>query len=681
MQKSDNVRRVTLDFETKSAADLRKVGAWKYSEHETTEVLCLALKWEGNSPHSLTPDQVRPNSLQGVLAEVDEIWAHNSEFEVAIWQNVCVKKYGWPELPLEKIRCSAAVAAMHSLPRSLDGVGKALGLPIVKDKRGGYLIGKLSKPKPVNLSDLADNPGWEAGPKKRYMVHSVTGEIQYLWNEDPEDLAEMYRYCEQDCCAEEAVLHALRPLPPGELAIWQLDQKINRKGIKIDVPAVEAMVAFIAEHEGNLNQRLRDLTFGTVSTGKQTAAMLEYLKCCGVVMHDLQADTVAVALEDELPAVAREILEIRQSLARSAGAKYQTMLDTVCADGRIRGTLLYHGASTGRWSGMKVQPQNMPSRIKITAPAEEMLAVIVAGGLTLFQMLYPDDPLAAAGAIIRSVITAEEGHDLVVADYSAVEGRGLAWLSGDEPELEVYRSGKDPYIATAARILHKRYEDITPEERSQPGKVATLFCGFGGSVGAVRKAKQCKDLTDDEIKEQIITPWREAHPMAVAFWRDLEKAAVAAVREPGTVQYARSIAFNSCPDNFLKCRLPSGRLLYYYDPRIEPTETSWGEVKDALTYMTVNSQTRQWSRTSTYAGKLCENVDQAICRDLLAQAMLRLDAAGYQLTMSVHDEPVSEVPEGFGSVEEYERIMCEVPAWATGFPIAAAGWRGKRYKK
>jgi DNA polymerase bacteriophage-type len=326
-----------------------------------------------------------------------------------------------------------------------------------------------------------------------------------------------------------------------------------------------------------------------------------------------------------------------------------------------------------------------------------MLGVICAGGLELHNALYDDDPMSTAGAVTRSVLTAAPGKDLVVADYSAIEGRGLAWLAGEEATLDIYRKGKDPYIASAAMILRKAYDKVTKDERSSPGKVSELACGYGGGAGAVRKfggdapfrikreaeglrGEKLEEAIDQDIREQIVFPWREARPMTVQFWYDLESACMSAVTNPGQVFRARAVAFR-VSKKFLLCRLPSGRILYYYDPRIEPCITSWGETKDSVTYMTVNGMTKKWERTNTYGGKLAENVTQAICRDIMAEAMLRLEKAGYAIVMTVHDEIVSEVEETFGSVESYEKIMCIVPDWATGFPIAAKGFRCKRYRK
>lgn len=657
--------RVVIDFETRSACDLKTRGTWNYSMHETTEVICMGVKFPRSPSTIVLPDEVvRARNI----ANCSEVWAHNAFFEFAIWNNVCVSRYGWPPLRPEQMRCAAAVAAAHALPRALGKVADALGLPVQKDAEGARLMLKLSKPRPRRAPDPAVATLFADDPAP-------------TWYEDAADLARLYDYCKRDVEVAEAVVDALGPLSDTELRVWQLDQEINRRGIAIDREGAAAMIEAVADHEAAAVARLEELTKGKIRTGKQTTAILLYLQSLYVVLPDLTAATVEAALAgDQLPHVAREILEIRQSLARSSSAKYETMLEMASEDGRVRDTFLYHGASTGRWAGKGIQPHNMAARIKTSAPPEEMLAAIVAGGLPLFRALYDDDVMAAAGALTRSVITAAPGHDLIAADYSAVEGRGRAWFAGEDAELEVYRSGKDPYVAAAAAILKKSYDDVTKAERQSPGKISELACGYQGGVGAVRKFGG-DGMTDEEIMEGIVRPWRQAHPRTVQFWADLEEAAVAAVAAPGTVHRVRSLLFKSGDDKFLKIRLPSGRLLYYREPQLQVATTAWGARRQSVTYMTVDAVTRQWVRTSTYGGKLCENVVSGACRDLMAEAALRLEAAGYPIVMTVHDEIVAEIPEGFGSVDDFTRLMCVVPKWAAGFPLKASGWRGRRYRK
>lgn len=656
--------KLTIDFESRSACDLKKHGAHVYSEHPTTDILCMAMKWEGKPPFVVTPRTTTGAALKDLLEIADTIEAHNMSFEYVMWENIAVPRYGWPPLPMEKLRCSAAKAAMHSLPRRLEDACNALGLPVRKDMEGYKLMLKMCKPRRPRKGEPEDNPGDPYG---------------HYWHDDPALHARLQQYCMADVVAEEALSNALRDLPDSELKIWQLDQLINNRGILADLPACRAMTEMVGEHEGRLLERLAVLTNGAVRTAKQVEALRGYLRGLGVDLPDLAASTVKEALKGELDGTAKELLEIRRSLGRSSSAKYRAIIDRASEDGRVRGTLLYHGASTGRWSGAGIQPQNFPSRIKTSAEPESILEAVMAGGLDLHNMLYTDDPMSSAGAITRSVLVASPGKDLIVADLSAIEGRMLAWLAGEDSELEVYRQDKDPYIAAASLILHKPYDQVTKEERQSPGKISVLACGYQGSAGAVRKFGG-EGMTDDEIKEQIVNPWRDAHPMTVQYWWDLEKACFNAVKEPGKVFAARGIHYR-VKGRFLLCRLPSGRLLYYYAPRIEPVMTAWEELKDQVTYMTVHSVTSKWERTNTYGGKLAENATQAASRDILANGMIEVEAAGYPIVLSVHDEIISEVPAGSGSVEEFEGLMCRVPAWANGLPLKAKGFRARRYKK
>lgn len=318
-------------------------------------------------------------------------------------------------------------------------------------------------------------------------------------------------------------------------------------------------------------------------------------------------------------------------------------------------------------SGAGIQPQNFPSKIKVSADPEEMLAAIQAGGLKLHNALYDDDPMSTAGALTRSVLTAGPGKELIVADYSSIEGRGLAWEAGEESEIQTYMSDKDVYIATAASILHKPYEAITKEERQSPGKVASLACGYGGSAGAVRKfngdvpyrkrwaallsGEELETRVDEDIVCEIVRPWREAHPKTVEFWYALEEACMSAVENPGQIFTARAISFISRKP-FMLIRLPSGRMLYYYDPDIRKMMTSWGEEKASVTYMTVDSLTKKWVRTNTYGGKLAENC--------IAEGSLVLTDSGWKPIE--HIEKTDLIHDGCGFVPHGGKVLTSIQA-------------------
>lgn len=677
--------KLTIDFETRSIVDIKKQGAWVYAEHPLTEILCLAFKLdEWKSAELWTPrsDAHQTKGLKELMARVDTIEAHNLSFEYAIWKHIMTRVYGFDPLPVAKLRCSAAKASMHGLPRSLEQACRALGLPLQKDMTGHRIMMKLCKPRMILNSDrklYTRENGWVEGDG--YFEDLVQGRRMYLWHEDAADYAALYEYCKRDVLAEEALSNALRDLPPVELAVWRLDQKINARGIQADIPGCQAMMEFIDQHEYRLLKELAKLTNGAVRTAKQIDQLRGYLLGLGLDLPDLTAATISAALQrEDLTDDSRRILEIRQSLGRSSSSKYQAIIQRASADGRIRGSLLYHGAGTGRWSGAGIQPHNFSSRIPVESDPVSVLSTIRLGGLPLFDALYTDDPMAAAGAITRSVLVSTDGADLVAADYSAVEDRGLAWLAGETWVLDAYRANKDMYVAAAASILKIPEGEVTKAQRQNPGKIAELACGYQGGAGAVRKFGGGAGMDDEEIKAQIVNPWRAARPKTVEFWAGLEDACKAAVNNPGRAYEFRFIGFR-VQGEFLMMRLPSGRLLYYYDPRIMDVKTPWDEMRPQVTYMNVNSLTHKWERTNTYGGKLAENATQAICRDIMASAMLRLESAGYPIVLTVHDEIVSEVPEGFGSVEEYVSIMCDTPAWAAGFPVSAEGWRGKRYRK
>ena len=325
--------RLTIDFETRSACDIKKRGGWVYSEDPTTEILCLALKWEKRPPVLWDMDNDSTAWL-GVFDAATTIEAHNMSFEYAIWTNIGMKRHGWPPLPIEKLRCSAAKASMHSLPRDLERACLALNLPIKKDMDGYRLMMRLCRPRK---------------PKKGEPEYNFDDPNGLYWYNDPEDLERLGEYCKNDTFAEEALSDALRDLPDQELRIWQLDQIVNSRGIQADLEGAAAMIAMVKEHEGLLLERLRILTGGTVKTAKQLEAMRNFLRGLGVDLPDLTAATVKEALKQEISQDAREILEIRKSLGRSSAAKYKAIADRASFDGRVRGTLIYHGTSTGRW--------------------------------------------------------------------------------------------------------------------------------------------------------------------------------------------------------------------------------------------------------------------------------------------------------------------------------------------
>lgn len=667
------MKKLTIDFETRSAAPIKKVGAAAYAQHDTTEIICLALKWEGREPviwyspgfrgalHDFVlREVVDTEEAMAMVAEADIIEAHNAAFEYFIWKYVGVPRYGFIPLDAKKLRCSAAKAAMYGLPRDLAGACAAAGVPQQKDTEGSRLMLSLCKPRRPLKAEMLRDPDWET---------------RLYWRGTSEELARLGRYCMQDVRAEESLSSVLPELPEQEQTLWLLDLTINDRGIRVDVPAAKSILRCVETHSADMTREFRRLT--GLDSPKQRDATLRHLLALGVEMDGLTKGDVEKALETTENEAAKRILEIRQSLSKSSTAKYQAFIDARCSDDRIRGCFMYHGAGTGRWAGRIIQPQNFPRGS--FSDVEPCIKLFHEDNVEGIKLLY-GDPMVAASTCIRSMIVPAPGHDFVCADYSSIEGRVLAWIAGEESALDVYRRGRDPYKVAAAAIYHVDYDAVTKPQR-QIGKVAELALGYQGATGAFNMMALGYGVTVPEAEVQrIVENWRASRPMTTQLWRSLEDACRNAVINPGRVTQYRDIKM-VVRSHMLAIRLPSGRCLWYANPRIEMKDMKWGGQKEVIAFDGVNSTTRKWGTQYLYGGLLAENVTQATARDLLVNGMFAVESAGYPVVMHVHDEMVSEVPENFGSVEEYENLMCTLPAWAAGLPLKAEGWRGKRYKK
>ena len=666
------MKKLTIDFETRSAADLKKIGAAAYAQHPTTEVICLALKWEGVSPaHWYSPEFaslvqncdigkcISSAAVKEWVYEADIIEAHNAQFEYFIWKYV-MPRYGFGMFDTSKLRCSAAIAAAYGLPRDLDGACRVAGVVQQKDTDGYRLMLSLCKPRKALKAEKLADPDWES---------------KLYWRGTPDEFARLGHYCMQDVRAEEALSNAIPDLSPSEQKLWNLDLQINDRGVRVDVPACEAIIDGVNHHTANLKQEFQHMT--GLDSPTQRDATLKHLLALGVQMDGLRKADVEKALASTEHETAKRILEIRKSLSKSSTAKYTKFLEAKGNDDRIRGCLMFHGAGTGRWAGRLIQPQNFPRGS--FSDVEPCISHFLAGDMEAVKLFY-GDPMAAASTCIRPMIVPEEGKDFICADYSSIEGRVLAWLAGEETALDVYRSGRDPYKVSASAVYNKRYEEITKSER-QIGKVAELALGYnGGKVAFQQMGISYGVHVGDDKAQEIVTKWRASRPMTTKFWKEIERACMLAVQKPGITYEYRAIKFKVVKGN-LAMRLPSGRLLWYQNPRIMDRMKVWGDVLPTVVYDGVNPETKKWADLELYGGLLTENAVQAISRDLLVSGMFAVEAAGYEIVFHVHDELVSEAPEGFGSVEEFESLMCTLPAWAEGLPIKAEGWRGKRYKK
>ena len=680
--------RITIDFETRSEAKLLDVGAYAYSIHPSTEILCMAYKIPGMEKAKLwaRTDKNLPQELFDAIAdEFDNYYieAHNSFFELVIWMNVGVKKLGWPPLPLERIMCSAAKAAAHALPRSLDKAGLAMKLKKQKDKTGTKLIKLLCQPQKPTKKD------------SRVWYNEDDIELVKFAKDEYYTSAELFKmlgeYCIQDVESEEELSSQVDDITEDERKIWLMDQTINYRGFYTDIPLAKKANQILAVLEQDIIRDIIKLTDGMVLGPTKRADILLYCDLAGYDLEDLTKDTVDKALQKEdWPADVGKLLKLRQLGGGTATKKFNKFIEMADEEQVIKGTLMYHGATTGRWTGKGVQTQNLMRGI-FTSIDEimECIDLINRGDIDAIRDGY-DNPIEALASCIRSVICARPGHELFVADYSAIEARVLVWLAGDDNALDIFNRGEDIYLDMAYDIFNITLEDYQKLDDYNKwyyrfvGKQAIL--GLGYQMGHPRFKKEAlkqanMDLDLDFCKE-VVTTYREKYIKVKNLWYDYEQAAIKAVREKrgkkravkvGKIKYYRK-------KGFLCCELPSGRCIHYHRPRVE--EYEWNGVpKKKLTYWGVDPFSKKYKKLDTYGGSLVESICQGTARDIMSYAALGVEEAGYNILTSVHDELVSEREIGLGCVKEYEQLLCTLPAWADGCPIDAEGWKGKRYKK
>lgn len=707
-----------LDVETRSAVDLRKTGAHVYFESDTTDlwVACYAF---GDGPvQTWWPGEPCPPAIAAHVAAGGLISGWNvGGFEMLAWNALLGPKYGWPIPRMEQYDDTAAMAAAMALPRDLGGASVALGLEVQKDMDGRALMMRMAKPRKPRKNEP---PG------------------VYWHDADKDSLERLAAYCRVDVETERAARRRLVPLSELERRIWLLDLKVNNRGVMLDVPLAKAMQAIVEQQKERLDGDMTIATGGYVTAASQVSVLTGWLQDNYVPAESLAKASLKelLALED-LPANCRRALEVRAEAAKSSTAKLDSAQHVACKDGRARGMLLYHGASTGRWSGKLLQLQNFPRGSGVVKAPEEAVQHMMRGDAEFISFMY-GPPLSAVSDCLRSIVRAAPGHDLISADFSAIEGRVTAWLAEEQWELDAYVAndeGRGPglYEIAAADIFGVPVATIGKKDpKRQVGKVAVLALGFAGGVrafysmaknypdvdmaaayealrtavapdtfeNAVERYAECLARGDsgaDEMtreawiaSELTKVMWRKKHPKTVALWKALEQAAYDAVSEPGRVKSVNGKVDFIYRMGFLWCRLPSGRCLAYASPRIKDVEVPWAdktlpaqqrETRKAVTALGVNSMTRKWERYALYSGLYTENCVQGIARDIMANAMLNAENAGYPVVLTIHDEVVVEVEKNQGDVKEFEAIICNLPAWAESLPLTAGGYRAERFKK
>ena len=638
----------SIDFETRSAIDLVDRGLDVYANDPSTEVLCIAYGSNPNNVRVIDSVFTQNFPLLDHVRNGGKIQAWNAMFEYAIWNCVCVPKYGWPELKLSQVIDSMAIAAANNIPQSLDDAGKFMNAEYQKDAIGKRLIQKLCKP------------------------HK--GEF----NNDPELLKQLFDYCAQDVRTEMSVVANLRPLSEDEQQIWELTQRINLRGVPVDPKELQNAVKAVESAQKALDDELVQLTGCKPS---ERAKLLNWInnrrESLGLILlEDLTAETVQKALQSEvIDSRSRRALELRQEGSQTSVAKYAKMLE-IQREGKIRNTLVYHGASTGRWASRGgLNLQNIARPTISDEEIERAIPNVFNTGVGTMQEL---------SSLVRSAIVAPSGKTFVDVDFSSIENRVGVWLAGQKDKVEMFRKGLDEYKTFASESLYQvPYAEVTKDQR-QIAKSAVLGAMFGqGAKGLVKYADGMGvKLTEAQAKNAVAN-YRNSYARVKELWAACEGAAIQAVENPGKPFQAGSKIVMKCAKDALWMRLPSGRLICWQRPELQLLPTPWGSEKLGVTIHSQNTYARVWGRNNLIGSSIFQSAVQGTARDFLAFAMTSLDNAGYSVLNSIHDEVLLLVEEqsGESAMDDVIKIMTTPPPWAPDFPLAAEGWFDKRYRK
>lgn len=676
----------TIDYETRSKAPLSgpaSIGSIGYAEHESTSILCVGLKINDGPVRIWIPERApMPDDLWECFKHGKMI-AHNAQFERAITKYVLSRYETLTPEQREFLfnhagephrwKCTAAKAAASSLPRKLEEACRVMELETQKDLRGHKLILKYCKPRKPSKNN----------PKE--------------WWDNKAELRAIYRYCITDVKAEYELDHAIPDLTPSEQEVWELDQKINDRGVLIDIETVRLIIAMIREEKDFITKKVQELSNGEIEKPTQTAKLLLWLNTHGANMLNVQAATMRDKLETKIPSKVREMLEHRQAASKTSLSKYNAMLRLVGSDNRVKELLLYCGADrSGRWSGKRLQPQNFPRPTpylqKMGFNSDEAIELIKTGDLSAIRKKYgPTKVMDVFASCIRGMIIPSPGYEFFDADFSAVEARLAFWFAEHEEGLKAYRDGRKLYEEMASEAFNIPVEQIGKDSLERfVGKESILGCQYG--MGAPKFLSQChkKDMKQVtlEIAKKAVYAYRKRHYPVVLAWNAIEHAVVKAIQHPGKI-FKTNRVFIYVRNNFLIIKLPSGRKLRYFKPRVVQKQI-YGKMKPKIRFWgkgwTVNAETgkpkREWCELTGWGGIFFNHIVQGTARDFMVHGIKRIENASYRFLVSIHDEGLSERKIGCGTLSEYIQLMAgDLPIWGKSAPITAEGWVGSRYRK
>ena len=655
--------KMSVDIETFSSIDLKKSGVYRYVEAPDFDILLIGFSIDGGpvevidctARHNNYEEERKMVQFKKHLYDPECIKsAYNANFE-----RTCLAKWLGKEMPPEEWRCTMIKCLTMGLPGSLADAGIALGLPEdkLKDPQGKALIQYFSKPcKPTRVN----------GQRTRNLPEHA-----------PDKWKLYIEYNRQDVVTEMAIDSKLEiyKTTETEQELWNLDQEMNDRGVRIDVDMVDKIVNYDTVRKEELQQEAQEIT--GLANPNSLAKLKVWLNDQGMPMTSVTKDTIAAALSLQyIPENVRRVLEIRTALGKTSTAKYSTMLDAVCDDHRLRGILQFYGANrSGRWAGRLVQTHNLA---KNSLPDLDLARELAAeGDFETMQTLFGETAFVFS-ELVRTAFIPSEGCRFVVSDFSAIEARVLAWIAGEEWVLEAFRAGKDIYCETASMMYHVPVAKHGANGHLRAkGKVAVLACGYQGGVGAMKRMDKEGTIPEEEL-QAVVDSWRNANPKIVKLWRLCEIAVRTAIEEHRTVRLQHGLEFSYINHN-LFIKLPGGRKLCYWDTKLKMDPR---DGREHIVYMGVNQETKQWGETETYGGKLVENIVQATARDCLAVAMTRVSKLGYKIVMHVHDEMIVDVPvEDTGALDTINACMAEPIDWAPDLPLKGDGYETTFYKK
>ena len=648
------MKKLSCDIETFSDVDLIRCGVYKYADSPDFEMLLFAYAADDGDVHIIDiagGEELPEKIIQAIKSDTVVKTAYNAQFE-----RVCLSRYlKLPEgeyLNPQSWYCTAVQAAELALPLSLADVGSVLGLERQKMTEGKELIKYFCvpcKPTKSNGNRTRNRP-----------CHDIN-----KWET-------FKKYCMRDVDVERQIADKLKmyPIRDEEHRLYVLDQIINDRGVLVDSELAEQAVKLNSIQTTVAVEQAYMIT--GLENPNSVTQLKQWLKENGVEIESLSKKAVK-SLADETDGDVSEMLKLRLLMAKTSVKKYEAVIRSVCSDNRVHGMMRFCGANrTGRWSGNILQPQNLPqNHLPDLTLARD---IVKDGDFEMLDMMFGNVPNVLS-ELIRTILIPKPNHRFIVADFSAIEARVLAWIAGEQWRIDTFKNGGDIYCASASKMFKVPVEKhgVNGELR-QKGKISELACGYGGSVGALKNMGAVEMGVQENELQGLINDWRNANPHIVRFWYEVGNAAMKAIKEKTTVPLGKLVF--AYERGILFIRLPSGRRLSYIKPRIG-TNRFGGDI---ITYMGINSA-KKWDRLETFGGKLTENIVQGTARDLLANALINAANAGYDTVFHVHDEIICEVPNGYGSVDELCRLMCIKTDWADGLPLNADGFECEYYKK